>query len=85
MNFKDRAKKHVAEKREEAVREATRTANDIEQTADIRTAAEALVAALTKEPDDSDGLVYYEYSKELTNLQAALSRGWLARQEDARR
>lgn len=71
--------------REEAVREATRTANDIEQTADIRTAAEALVAALTKEPDDSDGLVYYEYSKELTNLQAALSRGWLARQEDARR
>lgn len=67
--------------REEAVREATRTANDIEQTADIRTAAEALVAALTKEADDYDGLVEYAHAKELNDLQAALSRGWLARKE----
>lgn len=47
----------------------------------IRTAAAALVAALTKEPDDYDGLVYYEYAKELSNLQEALSHGWLARKE----
>lgn len=65
----------------EVVREITKELNAAEQAANIRTAAEALVAALTKEPDDYDGLVYYEYSKELAGLQAALSRGWLARKE----
>jgi len=66
----------------EVVREITKELNAAEQAANIRTAAEALVAALTKEPDDYDGLVYYEYSKELAGLQAALSRGWLARKDD---
>lgn len=65
----------------EVVREITKELNAAEQAANIRTAAEALVAALTKETDDYDGLVYYEYSKELNDLQAALSRGWLARKE----
>ena len=63
----------------EVVREITKELNAAEQAANIRTAAEALVAALTKEPDDYDGLVYYEYSKELAGLQMALSRGWLLR------
>lgn len=67
------------------ITQVTRAANAIEQAADIRTAAEALVAALTKEADDYDGLVEYAHAKELHDLQAALSRGWLARQEDARR
>ena len=66
----------------DVVREITKELNAAEQAANIRTAAEALVAALTKEPDDYDGLVYYEYSKELAGLQAALSRGWLARKDD---
>jgi len=65
----------------EVVREVTAIANAAEQAEQIRTAAEALVAALTKEPDDYDGLVYYEYAKELADLQMALSRGWLSRGE----
>lgn len=69
-------------KENETVREVTTSLNAAEQAMAIRTAAEALVNALTKEPDDYDGLVYYEYSKELAGLQAALSRGWLARKDD---
>ncbi len=63
----------------EVVREVTAMANATEQAEQIRTAAEALVAALTQESDDYDGLVYYEYAKELADLQMALSRGWLSR------
>ena len=63
----------------EVVREITKELNAAEQAEQIRTAAEALVAALTKESDDYDGLVYYEYAKELADLQMALSRGWLSR------
>ena len=63
----------------EVVREITAIANAAEQAERIRTAAEALVAALTQESDDYDGLVYYEYAKELADLQMALSRGWLSR------
>lgn len=65
----------------EVVREITKELNAAEQAAAIRTAAEALVAALTKESDDYDGLVEYAHAKELNDLQAALSRGWLARKE----
>ena len=63
----------------EVVREITKELNAAEQAEQIRTEAEALVAALTKESDDYDGLVYYEYAKELADLQMALSRGWLSR------
>lgn len=41
----------------EVVREITKELNAAEQAANIRTAAEALVAALTKEPDDDDPVV----------------------------
>ena len=71
----------IEEHESEVVKEVIATANSAEQAAAIRTAAEALVAALTKESDDYDGLVYYEYAKELAGLQMALSRGWLARKE----
>jgi hypothetical protein len=64
---------------ENLVKKATASANAIEQAAAIRTAAEALVTALTDEEDNYDGLVYYEYAKELADLQMALSRGWLSR------
>lgn len=66
---------------ENLVKKATASANAIEQAAAIRTAAEALVTALTDEEDNYDGLVYYEYAKELAALKAVLSRGWLAREE----
>lgn len=66
----------------EVVREITKELNAAEQAANIRAAAEALVAALTDEDDNDDGLVYYAYAKELNNLKAALSRGWLARKDD---
>lgn len=66
---------------ENLVKKATVSANAIEQAAAIRTAAEALVTALTDEEDNYDGLVYYEYAKELAALKAVLSRGWLAREE----
>lgn len=69
----------IEEHESEVVREVTAIANSVEQAEQIRTAAEALVAALTQESDDYDGLVYYEYAKELADLQMALSRGWLSR------
>lgn len=69
----------IKEHESKVVKEVTAIANSAEQAAHIRTAAEALVAALTKESDDYDGLVYYEYAKELADLQMALSRGWLSR------
>lgn len=69
----------IEEHESEVVREVTAIANAAEQAERIRTAAEALVAALTQESDDYDGLVYYEYAKELADLQMALSRGWLSR------
>jgi len=70
------------------ITESVQALNDIcvsleTENAAIRTAAEALVAALTQESDDYDGLVYYEYAKELADLQTALSRGWLSRSKAA--